>query len=142
MNPWRSPRWVLRQHAKDEFTQFPAHAFSTNGNTMPRNPLPIQLESCTVPADDRLGLQKHQGLLPARPEPAHKNPEDPVRSLEPRFWTPHLQNGKLLPQGQILQEQIATRRKGSDKRYEQKPQQAQHKDSLTRKIWRNRCTAI
>jgi hypothetical protein len=51
---------------------------------------------------------------------------------------PPLQNGKLLPQGQILQEQIATRTKGPDKQYEQKPQQAEHGASLTRKTKRNR----
>jgi hypothetical protein len=50
---------------------------------------------------------------------------------------PLLQNGKLLPQGKILQEQIATRAKGPDKQYEQKPQQAQHGTSLTRKETRN-----
>src|ERR1035441_7413325 len=51
---------------------------------------------------------------------------------------PLLQNGKLLPQGQVLQEQIATRAKGPDQRYEQKPQQAQHGASLTRKDRRDR----
>jgi hypothetical protein len=43
----------------------------------------------------------------------------------------------LLPQGQILQEQIATRAQGPDKHYEQKPQQAHHGASLTRKDRRN-----
>jgi hypothetical protein len=43
----------------------------------------------------------------------------------------------LLPQGKILQKQIATRAKGPDKQYEQKPQQAQHGTSLTRKETRN-----
>jgi hypothetical protein len=50
---------------------------------------------------------------------------------------PLLQNGKLLPQAQILQEQIATTAKGPDKQYEQKPQQAQHGASLTRKTRRS-----
>src|ERR1035441_8826286 len=55
---------------------------------------------------------------------------------------PLLQNGKLLPQGQVLQEQIATRAKGPDQRYEQKPQQAQHGASLTRKAGKTGYTSI
>lgn len=35
-------------------------------------------------------------------------------------------------------EEIATRTKGPDKQYEQKPQQTQHKESLTRRTRRNR----
>jgi hypothetical protein len=43
----------------------------------------------------------------------------------------------LLPQGKILQEQIATTAKGPDKQYEEKLQQAPHGTSLTRKETRN-----
>ena len=49
-----------------------------------------------------------------------------------------LQDGKLLPQDQILQEQIAARIEGAAKQYERRPQQAKHEDSLTRKGGRNR----
>src|ERR1022692_4720386 len=94
MNPWRSPGWILRYHAEDEFTQFLAHASSTNCNAMPRNPLPVHLKSGAVPANDRLGLHENQGLLPAWPKAAQENPKEPVRSLEPRLWMPLLQNGK------------------------------------------------
>ena len=52
--------------------------------------------------------------------------------------TSSTQDGQLLPQGQILQEQISTRTKGSGSKYEQEPQKAEHSASLTRKNRRNR----
>jgi hypothetical protein len=43
----------------------------------------------------------------------------------------------LLPQGKILQKQIAAGTEGSSSQYEHEPQQAQHEASLTRKETRN-----
>jgi len=35
MNPWRAPRWVLPNHAKDEFAEFNADALPARTNWMP-----------------------------------------------------------------------------------------------------------
>jgi hypothetical protein len=36
MNPWRVPRWIVRNHAEDEFAEFNADALPTYANAMPR----------------------------------------------------------------------------------------------------------
>src|ERR1035438_97502 len=110
---------------------------STRMRSVPRKPPPVHLESGPVPANDCLRLHDNQRLLPPGPEAAQGSPKQPIRGGKARPRAPLLQNGKLLPQGQILQEQIATRAKRPDKQYEQKPQQVQNATSLTRKETRN-----
>jgi hypothetical protein len=87
-----------------------------------------------MPANDRLRLHQNQRLLPFGPEAAQCCPKQSISGGKARPRASLLQNGKLLPQGQVFQEQIATRTKGPDKQYEQK---AQHGTSLTRKETRN-----
>jgi hypothetical protein len=134
----RAPRWVLCHHAEDEFAQFPAHTSSAGTSAVPRGPLPVPLESCTMPANHRLWLHKNQRSLPFGPEARQGCPEQPIRRGKARPRASLLQNGKLLPKGQVLQEQIAAGTEGSGSQYEQEPQQAQHEASLTRKGRRNR----
>jgi hypothetical protein len=104
---------------------------------MPRHPFPAKLESGAVPTDDRLWLHENQCSFPFRPKPQHGGPKQSIGIGEPNPWMLFPQDGKLLPQGQILQEQIAARITGSDRQYEQKPQRAQRRASLTRKTRRN-----
>src|ERR1035437_297993 len=75
MNARRAPGRVLRNHAGDEFAQFPADMLSSHGNSMPRKPRPIQLEPRTMPANDSLRLDKDQCAFPSRPEPPQDHPE-------------------------------------------------------------------
>src|SRR5580658_6100610 len=49
---------IFRDHAKDQLTQFLADAFSARPNPTLRQPRPIQLEPCTVPANDSLWLDE------------------------------------------------------------------------------------
>ena len=54
MNPWRAPGRVLGDHAEDEFAQFFARWPSSRTGVLARDPLPIQLESGTMPAKNNL----------------------------------------------------------------------------------------
>src|SRR6476646_4016595 len=75
-----APRGILRYHAKDQFAQFLAETFSAGPNPTPREPCPIQLEPCTVPANNGLWLDEEQSVLPFRPESAQDHPEQLVGS--------------------------------------------------------------
>jgi len=75
-----APRGILRYHAKDQFAQFLAETFSAGPNPTPREPCPIQLEPCTVPANNGLWLDEEQSVLPFRPEHAQDHPEQLVGS--------------------------------------------------------------
>ena len=125
------PGPVLGNHAKDEFLQFPADAFSSCAVPMPRKPRPKQLESSPVRATDSLRLDEDQCPFPSRPEPPQHHPEQFVRSKNPRLRMPPLQNRKLLPKGQVFQEQVMARTEESNSKCSQKSQQAQHEISFT-----------
>src|ERR1035437_1307781 len=74
MNPWRSPRPVLGHHSEDQFTHFLTDAFPADGGAVAREPLPVNLEPSTVPANHRLGMHNHESAFPAWPKPAEENP--------------------------------------------------------------------
>jgi hypothetical protein len=122
MNPWRVPRWVLPNHAEDEFAEFNADALPAGTNWMPRKPGPIQLEAGPVSSHNGLRLNENQCLPPPGPEAPQYHPEKSVGNGKPRMRMPPLQDSKLLAESEILQEQIAARTKESDNRNRQKPQ--------------------
>jgi hypothetical protein len=91
---------------------------------MPREPRPVQLEPGAMPADDGLWLDEDQRTFPFRPEPSQYHPEQSIRRSETGLRVPLLQGSELLPQGQVFQEQIATRTNGPGSQFEQEPPQA------------------
>ena len=133
MNPWRAPRWIVRNHAEDEFAKFNADALPAGANGMPREPGPIQLEAGPVPSHNGLRLNENQCLPPPEPEAPHYHPEKSVGNSKPRMRTPPFQDSKLLPESQILQKEIAARTKEHDHRNKQQLHQAQHARSCTRR---------
>src|SRR5277367_6503309 len=133
MNPRRAPRWVFRNHAEDEFAEFNANSLPARANWMPREPGPIQPEAGPVPSHNGLRLNENQCLPPPGPEAPQYHPEKSVGNSKPRMRTPPLQDSKLLPESEILQEEIAARTKEHDHRNKQKPQEAQHQGSIARR---------
>src|ERR1700676_4603069 len=127
-----APCGVFRDHAKDQLAQFLADAFSTRANPTPREPRPIQLEPCTVPANNSLWLDEDQRVPPFRPEPAQDHPQQLVGSRDLRARIPLLQNDKLLAKSQVLKQQVAARAKDADKEDRQRLHQAQKKASIIR----------
>jgi hypothetical protein len=132
MDSGRTPGPVLGNHAEDEFAQFPADASSSHADPMPRKPCPVQLEPGTMPANNSFRPDEDQCPLPPRPEPSQRHPKQFIRSGKSRRRVTLRQNRKLLPQSQILQDQVAARAKETNSQYRKKPQQAQHETSFTR----------
>jgi hypothetical protein len=75
VNLWCTPCGVLGNHAKDEFAEFFADAFSSSVYAITREPRPIQLEPSFVPTDNRLWLNEDQSFFPSRPKSLQDNPE-------------------------------------------------------------------
>jgi hypothetical protein len=133
MNPWRAPGWIVRNHAEDEFAEFNADALPAGTSWMAREPGPIQLEAGPVPSHNGLRLNENQCLPPPGPEPPQYHPEKSVGNSKPRMRTSPFQDSKLLPESQILQEEIAARTEEHDHRNRQQLHQAQHARSCTRR---------
>ena len=78
MDSRRAPRRILRHHPEDEFAHFLASRSSAHADSGPRNPLPVQLEPGSMPANDRIRLHQDQRLSPPGPEAAQHDPEESV----------------------------------------------------------------
>jgi hypothetical protein len=74
MNARRAPGSILGHHAEDQFSQFFVDSFPTQDSLTARNPFPVQPESDSMPAYDRLWRNDDQGLLPFRPQPLWQEP--------------------------------------------------------------------
>src|ERR1039458_7609748 len=106
MNAWRTPSPIVGNHPEDEFTQFPVDAFPSHTLSMPREPRPIELEPCPMPANDRLWLNEDQCPFPVNPQPPQHHPEQFVGSSKSRLRMHLFENTELLPKSQVFQEQI------------------------------------
>ena len=67
-----------------------------------------------MPADDRLRIDEHEGLLPGSPETTGEYSEDLVNRPHPGSGMLALQHGQLLPESEIFQEQASMRLQAAD----------------------------
>ena len=107
VNARRAPGGILGNHAKDELAQFSAGWLPARANASSRDPFPVQPESGAMPANDGVRLHDKKRLLPAGPEPAQHDPEQPIQRSETRLRMPGFQHGELLPQSEVFKKKIA-----------------------------------
>jgi len=134
MNPWCAPGGIFGNHAIDEFAQFFDDAFSSCAIPMPREPRPIQFEPRMMPANNGLRLDEDQCPLPSGPEPPQYHLEQFVRSSKSRLRTLLFQNGELLPESHVFQQQIAARGAGLNDQDKQELHRTEHKTSLALRL--------
>ena len=67
MNARCSPSGIIHDDTEDQVTQLLTRRFSTATDSLPRDPIPVQLESSTMPVHDRRRLHDKKGLSPAMP---------------------------------------------------------------------------
>ena len=77
VQPRRSPEHVDGAHVADQVSDFLRHPRSSDPSPTAL-PVPVEPESFSMPADDRLGLDHHEGLAPVRPEANKGYPQEPV----------------------------------------------------------------
>ncbi len=61
-----------------------------------------------MPPDDGLRLDEDEAGTPVRPEPRQASPEESIATAEPGSIDTSLQNGELLPEGEIFESQLRT----------------------------------
>jgi hypothetical protein len=103
VNARSAPGWILGYHAKNQIPRLLGDSLSSRDSSVAGKPIPIEPETGSMPADDRLRSDDYQNLLPFRPHPSDGNPKEAIKSSKPWPRLPALQNHKLLPKNQILQ---------------------------------------
>ena len=65
-----------------------------------------------MPPDHRLGLDEHEEVDPARPQPTEGDPQQPVGSQNPGAATALGEGRELLPPGEVLEHEISAASEG------------------------------
>jgi hypothetical protein len=82
-----------------------------------------------MPTNHGLRRDKNERLLPSGPEPASRDPKELVEETEFGLGMPALQHRELLPEGQVLQEQIPVWAEAANKGSEPKIKKLGHSHS-------------
>jgi hypothetical protein len=109
-DPWRAPRGIRLPHRLDELANLLGHGGASGGSLLTQAP-PIVTKALLLPGDHRAGLDKGQGIAPARPEPSQPRPEHPIGRTEARAINSLLVDRQLMPQCQVFQAQRGPRPK-------------------------------
>jgi hypothetical protein len=83
---------ILHKHAKDQFSRFPADTFFVYMFPMPQEPRPVELESCSMPANNSFWLDEDKRSPLPVPESAPLHPEQSVGSGKSRLKILPFQN--------------------------------------------------
>ncbi len=93
MDPGSAPQRIGKAHVADQLANFERHLWPAAARS--RLPSPEQAKTCTMPADNSLRLQDHQGIRNARRNPieAGKNQTIEIAEGEPlwRFPSQHIE---------------------------------------------------
>ena len=73
---------------------------------------------------------RFSGLLPTGPDSPSNYPEEFIDGAQDRPWTAPLQHSELLPEREILQDQMPTTTKRASKRSEPEKKQIEHGPEL------------
>jgi len=120
---------VLRRHTPDQATDF-GFRRGTSDEPATRLPGPELPEPLTVPAHHRIGLDDHQDLLPAWPETAEREPEDPIGGPHPRSRSFGREDGELLAKGEVLDQKVAPRRCEASEPAQDDGNSGKHRDRM------------
>jgi len=104
VNAGRAPARILSGHPANEGADLGRCARSSSA--APRRPAPVPPEPLAMPADDGLGLDDGQRLLPSRPAAAQGKPEDSIGRAETRSRLLPSEDSKLLAEREVLQDQV------------------------------------
>ena len=105
MNPGRTPERIGLGHFSNKVKDFradrrPPGAFGSGLE------LPEQLESHTMPPNDRFGFDDDQWLLPIGPKTGKQDPEETVSTADLRPFNGMFHGGQLLSKREVLQNNI------------------------------------
>jgi hypothetical protein len=130
MDAQRPPSWILNHHPEDQLTNLLRSLFSPNFRPDFGDMPPIQAESGPVPANHCFRGDDNEGLLPTGPDSPSNYPEEFIEEAEDRPWAVPLQHSELLPEREILQDEMPTATKHASKRSEPEKKQIGHGPEL------------
>ena len=108
-----TPSRICYHHPEDEVSNLFGNSLSASVLTYLREHAPVPTKSRAVPSDHGIRTDQYKGLFPRRPKPTCDKPEDSVSRQEFGPWMLAFQDSELLPQNQVLDEEVTTGAKGT-----------------------------
>jgi hypothetical protein len=126
----RAASGILGNHAEDQIPNLLGGRSSASLLRNPGNQPPIQKEPSSMPAHDRFWGDDEERPLPTGPDSPSNDPEEPVETAQAWPRMAPLQNGKLLAQSQIFDEETSLRAKEANHRPNEKSDESKHGKEL------------
>lgn len=108
MNPGSAPEWIGAAHFADEVDGVWGDGL-TPDSKRPTFPSPEQVEAGSMPSDDRIGLNHPKGRPPRAPSLEEPGPKSSVQRCQVCSFGATAQDEQLVPQSQVLEEQVPAR---------------------------------
>ena len=105
MNARGTPEGILQGHLADQRPDL-SRDFRPPWS-WPAAPAPVEPPACSVPPDDRIGLDDGQVSAPVGEKAGEKCPHGSIGRLQPWSLGVPLQNLELMPEGYVLQGELA-----------------------------------
>src|SRR5258708_7210221 len=112
VNAWRALERIRQRHGAHEIRKLRADPWSTHSPATGL-PGPESAEALPVPANHRLGANEVERLSPPSPLVGEPHPEEAIEAPELRSLRSAAEQGKLLPERQVLEREIGA---GSERR--------------------------
>ncbi len=112
MDAWRAPERIRERHGAYEIRNFRCDRRSTR-SSMAGFPGPEDAEALPVPANHGLGANEMQRISPPGPSAGELHPEEAIPAPEPWSLRSVAEQGKLLPECQVLEREVGA---GSERR--------------------------
>ncbi len=124
-----APQRIGRGHPCDEGADLGGDARPTDGRPG-GEPGPVLAEAAALPAQDGVGLYDDHNLPPAGADPGQADPEETIHRAQPRSGHRSLVDGKLVPQGQILEGELAVAADEEGEEPKHREQDADHRAGI------------
>ena len=125
MNPGSAPERIGQTHSTHKGSDLrmkpgPSRAAAS------ALPAPVVSEPLSVPTDDRFGVDDHQRSFPVAPSALKERPESSIEVSQSRPSRCGPEHRELLPQSQVLEDELASGPEDGSGGSEQDPKKANH----------------
>ena len=115
MDAWRAPARIRSRHGAHEIRKLRGDRRSTRSPAAGL-PSPEGAEALPVPANHGLGANDVERLSPPSPRVGEPHPEESIEAPELRSLRLAAEEGKLLPERQVLEREVGAVSQGSAQR--------------------------
>src|SRR5436309_3487972 len=126
---WGAPEGVRGGHASDQSLDLGMDGRATSGRAA-RELAPVLAKAAPLPPQDGHGGNDHEGLPPPGPASSQPDPEEAIRRAQLGSGRRSFVHGQLLPQGKVLDSELAVATEEEREESKQVEQEGDHRAEI------------